>query len=217
MRRAGVLLLVFALSGCELLDDLDGGGDSPAPENGTEPGQGEPGQEPGRGGETAEGEEGKAGEEGEGGGHVLDERWRPLERIVERPPLPGLSSSVATTVGTEIYVQDLEAWLAERPPGSPRYEALLSHEQVHAKRQQAAGVNAWIQRYLRDRDFMWAEEQLGYYEQLRYYEQHGMPVDVEGTVQTLTGYRNLAGAMVDEAEARAWVEAVLAGKWKPSG
>src|SRR5690606_25002714 len=106
-------------------------------------------------------------------------------------------------------------WLARHPPGSPPYEAVLLHEQVHAQRQVAAGVDPWIQRYLSDRAFMWAEEQRGWYVQLRHLRQRGLGVDAAAVARNLTTYRNLAGAMVSYDEALEWTRAVLEGRWAP--
>lgn len=85
----------------------------------------------------------------------------PVEAIVARMALPGLSSTAATTIGTKVYVADLERWLARLGPvrggaparAGPRAPPL------------AARVEPWIERYLRDGAFMWAEEQRGWYVQ----------------------------------------------------
>lgn len=146
----------------------------------------------------------------------LDPRWAPLEAIVERAALPGLSNTAATTIGTKVHVVDLAAWLKRHPEGSPRFDAVLHHEQVHARRQLAAGVDPWIARYLRDRAFMWAEEQRGWYEELRHLQARGLQVNPPGVAKVLSKYSNLAGPMVTYDEALAWVQAVLAGTWRPA-
>ena len=94
-------------------------------------------------------------------------------------------------------------------------EALLLHEREHAVRQLDAGLGPWLARYLNDREFMWQEEQAGWFLHLRHLQAAGRPLFPQVIARTLAGYRNLEGPMVSEAEALAWVEAVLAGAWTP--
>ena len=54
--------------------------------------------------------------------HALDERWRPLVEVVERPDLL-VSDTTATTLGTRVYVADPDAFLERFPPGSAEQEA----------------------------------------------------------------------------------------------
>ena len=145
----------------------------------------------------------------------LDAKWEPLETIRERPDMLG-SDSQATTIGHTMYVEDLDDWLAQRPVDGPRFDAILLHEQVHAVRQLDAGVTVWLSRYVTDTDFMWEEEQLGWYEQLRELRRRGQQINVPGVANTLRNYKNLAGRMVSYAEAVGWVEDVLAGRWTPA-
>lgn len=144
----------------------------------------------------------------------LADEWAPLETLHERPDMLG-SGSTATTIGHTVYVEDLDEWLADRPIGSPRFNASMMHERLHAERQLATGVIAWIARYVTDTDFMWAEEQLGWYIQIRELRRTGYQLNLPGIAATLHGYRNLRGHMVGTAEALAWVEDVLAGRWVP--
>lgn len=145
---------------------------------------------------------------------ALDERWRPLAEVVERPDLL-ISNGVATTLGARLYVADLRAFQARFPAGSVEREALLLHEQLHALRQQEAGLGPWLARYLRDGDFMWREEQLGWFLQLRHLQAHGRSLAPAAIAALLAGYRNLTGPMVAPLEGLAWVEEVLAGRWSP--
>lgn len=147
----------------------------------------------------------------------LDARWAPLEAIVERAALPGVSNTAATTIGTKVYVVDLQRWLKRHPQNSPLFEGVMLHEQVHSRRQLAAGVDPWIARYVRDTAFMWAEEQLGWYAELQLLKSRGLAINVKGVAKSLSNYSNLAGDMVTYDEALKWVEAVLAGRWKPPG
>ena len=146
--------------------------------------------------------------------YTLEERWRPLEEVVERPALHA-SNTVSTTLGARIYVVDLGAWLKRFPPDSPEQEALLLHEREHAVRQLEAGLGSWLARYLNDRAFMWREEQVGWFLQLQRLRQAGRPVVPAVIAAVLADYRNLSGRMVDYGEALAWVQAVLSGAWTP--
>lgn len=148
--------------------------------------------------------------------HKLEERWRPLLEVVERPNLPLLSPTAATTIGQRIYVVDLDGFLRRFPPGSERYEALLLHEQEHARRELRMGVDHFLARYLHDPAFQWREEQRGWYLQLKHLQQSGESVDAHVAATLLSQYRNLVGPMVSFTDALAWVRAVLAGQWTPS-
>ena len=144
----------------------------------------------------------------------LDDKWAPLEQIHERPDMLG-SATTATTIGHTVYVESINRWLADHPIDSPRFNATMLHEQLHSVRQLDTGVTAWIARYATDIDFMWAEEQLGWYLTLRELKRTGNQINVLGVATTLHGYKNLLGHMVGTAEAITWVEDVLAGRWTP--
>lgn len=144
----------------------------------------------------------------------LEPEWAPLAEVVQRPSLV-FTDETSTTLGTRIYVADLDAWERRYPEGSVEREALLLHEQEHARRQLAAGLGRWLGRYLNDREFMWAEEQRGYALQLRHLARRGRPVNPSALAATLHDYRNLDGRMVGFAQALAFVHAVIAGTWVP--
>lgn len=144
----------------------------------------------------------------------LEPEWAPLVEVVERPSLV-FTDVTSTTLGTRIYVADLGAWERRYPEGSVEREALLLHEQEHARRQLSTGLGRWLGQYLNDREFMWTEEQRGYALQLRHLARHGRPVNPQALAATLHDYRNLAGRMVGFPEALAFVTAVLAGTWVP--
>lgn len=152
------------------------------------------------------------------GTYPLDPRYRPLVAIVERPPLPGMSSTAATTISPKVYVVDLDRWLKKHPPGTALFEGVIRHEQLHARRQEAypGGVDAWVQRYLNDVAFMWDEEQRGWAEQIKFLRYGGLKVSPEGVAKNLANYSNLKGSMVGYADALAWVQDVLANRWRPS-
>ena len=145
---------------------------------------------------------------------ALDERWRPLVEVVERPDLL-FAGVTATTLGTRVYVPDLRAFRQQFPEDSVEQEALLLHEREHAVRQLDAGLGPWLACYLNDRAFMWQEGQRGWFLQLRRLQEAGRPLYPEAIALALSGYQNLSGSMVGYAEALAWVDAVLAGRWTP--
>ena len=145
--------------------------------------------------------------------HIVDEQYRPLEKVAETAIPRG---SWLTTVGKTCYVNDLDEWLERNPPGSISYHGTLIHEREHTVRQLAYGLSAWIGRYLSDRAFMWAEEAIAWYIELRYYIQRGMRIDVEGVARSLSNYKNATGSMINYDDALRWVQDVVAGRWKPS-
>jgi len=148
----------------------------------------------------------------------VDAKYSPLKHIRERPAVVsglGVPKSAAATIGESVYVHDLKKLLSEKPPGTVKYDALLRHEQEHAKRQKDRGVFLWVCRYTYDRKFMWKEEQIGWYYTITLLRKGGLQINVDATATVLKGYRNLAGRMVSFAEAKAWVIDVLNGKWTP--
>lgn len=158
--------------------------------------------------------------------YELGSKWSPLSKVVERPRLPFTNNTSTITVGSHLYVTDLDQWLEDYPPGSVEFEALMRHERVHARRQFGymdlpgeVAVWAWIGRYLTDREFMWSEEQLGYYESITHLAAHRQ-WDTARTNRQATvisdHYKTLGGKrMISFAKARRWIEDVLAGRWKP--
>jgi len=138
----------------------------------------------------------------------LEEQWRPLEQIVERPG----SDTWLTTVGKNVYVADLDRWLEKNPPGSVHFKADISHEHVHAIRQKAAGVSSFLQQYILHRTYRWKEEQLGWYVTIKIYMRHGFQINIDGIANSLAKYRPSLG---EREELRQWVEDVVRGRWKP--
>lgn len=149
--------------------------------------------------------------------HQLDEQWRPLEDVRERPlAVRDFGSDTATTtVGRHCYVKSLTEWLSRVVPGSPKYLALLRHEQEHSKRQFAYGVFLWIARYSYDKSFALLEEKIGYYYEITERRRLGNPMNVDATAIVLSRYENLAGRLISFQDARTWILDVLAGRWTP--
>jgi len=145
----------------------------------------------------------------------LDERWRPLEKIVERPPMES-GDGIATTIGTDVYMANLDAFLKKNPPGSVLFNSLLFHEQIHSKRQLKMGLTTWLSKYGIDIAFMWNEERLGWYASLKNLRRRGWQIDVEAVARSLNNYKNLRGAMVSYEDALQWARDVISGKWQPA-
>lgn len=151
--------------------------------------------------------------------HKLDKAYAPLARIVERPnicPNTCPSESTVRTVGDTAYVADLDRWLIENPPGSLTYRAVLLHEQKHALRQIDRGVIYWLAAYATDPEFMWREEQHGWYLELTTLQSGGASILVGDVVDSLVRHVTVTGEpMVSHMEALNWVQAVLDGRWIP--
>ena len=149
------------------------------------------------------------------GTYQLDQKWLPLEELVERPG----SGSFITTIGNKAYVTDLSDWLDEHPPGSVTFEAILLHEQEHAKRQLEYGLSEWIKRYRTDSLFRWREEQRGYYLQLNHLQDHGYAILFDKLAVVLSEEYGpnmiLAGQMVSLEAARDWLYDVWNGFYHP--
>lgn len=144
--------------------------------------------------------------------HKLPEEYEPLERVKESSLR---SEGYVTTVGDTLYVHDLKDWLEVHVPGSPKYKATLLHEQQHSIRQKDEGLAKWIARYGFDTDFMWEEEQIGWYYEIITLRQWGLNPSPEAIANSLSNYKNLSGRMVSYNDALMWVRAVLNGQWKP--
>jgi hypothetical protein len=145
----------------------------------------------------------------------LDEKWRPLEQMVERPHLSGMTY-ITTTIGTKIYRENIDKYLEDNPPGSPAFDSLLYHEQVHSKRQLKMGLTKWLSKYGVDTEFMWKEEQLGYYAGFMEARKRGLWINAEARARGMAKYTNLSGTMVSYEDALIWIKDVLASKWKPA-
>ena len=146
---------------------------------------------------------------------TVPEMYAPLVSIVERPNYV-LPETAITTIGTTAYVVSLGDWLADHPEGSIAFNATLLHEQEHSKRQLSYGTLAWLAQYVVDTGFMWAEEQRGWYLELKALANSGQHLNVDAIAQILHDYKNLSGRMVSFPEAQIWVRDVLAGTWKPN-
>lgn len=140
----------------------------------------------------------------------LPDEFRPLRHVVEGHPLGGTN---VTTVGGYVVVSDLERY---EDLGDPVVRAVLLHERVHAIRQ-GRFPPFWIARYLASREFAWAEEQRGWYEQIQSLRRQGQGVNAEWIAGVLSDYWHPMGKLVSYADALAWVQDVLSGRWAPKG
>lgn len=143
----------------------------------------------------------------------LPREFRPLERVVQRPG----GGTTVTTVGTTVLVGDASDYTEEKIDSDPLIRAVLLHERVHAERQLDQGVAEWLATYLTDKDVAWAEEQLGWYVQIRELQRLGQPVNAQGVAKILSEYAHPLGQIVEFYEALNWVNSVLSGQWHPPG
>lgn len=136
--------------------------------------------------------------------YKLGPEWKPLKQIVERD-LPFVADNATTTIGTNVYTVNLEKWLTRHPPGSAAFKALLSHEQVHAARQEKHGLASWLFAYLTDKDFKWEEEKLGWEQEIRISRRNGIEKRDEIYAAILA---NDYQGMVSYNEALEWVRSI---------
>jgi len=139
---------------------------------------------------------------------VLTTHYAPLTQVVEAPDRV-ISPDVTTTVYSTAYVGDMGQWISDHPEGSLERSATLEHERVHAVRQFAAGA-WWFVRYVTEPGFRWAEEQLGWREEIRTLRA-GRWIDQPATAAVLSGttYELLGRPMVSYADALAWVRTTV--------
>jgi hypothetical protein len=142
----------------------------------------------------------------------LDKTWAPLVKISERPDMLA-KNTVSTTIGSTIYVGNIDQWFERNPLGSPQFIGLMKHEQEHSKRQFKKGVFTWLAKYLSDVEFMWSEEQRGYY---LAFTTPGYRYDPRQRARNMSNYKNAVGKrMVSYEDALQWIYDVRAGRWKP--
>ncbi len=139
----------------------------------------------------------------------LDPQYRPLTTLREGSPL---GESAATTLGSTVYVADLDDWGGRL--GTPRMHALLMHERVHSIRQHEIGLGLWLWRYLTSTKTAWREEQLGWAVQIQELRRGGEQVNPEGIARLLSDYAHPGGQIVSYEDALAFVKSVLAGRWE---
>jgi len=143
--------------------------------------------------------------------YQLPDKWKPLETVIDRPGY-GEDDWWTTTLGSSVFVADLDAWLDFKKPGGSEFEATMRHERVHAIRQEKIGLVKYVWKYLTDQKFRWHEEQLGWYVGLRTKDEYGVKWDIKSVVDSLRNYWPSLGSRPD---IQAWVTAVKNKKWRP--
>jgi hypothetical protein len=142
----------------------------------------------------------------------LAPEWKPLKIISERPDMLA-KDTISTTIGSTLYVADIDDWFERNPEGSPKFIGIMKHEQEHSKRQFDKGVFLWLTLYTTDKAFMWDEEQRGYYLALTHPGYQYIP---EAVAKNMSNYRNAFGQrMIDYDKALEWVLKVRNGTWTP--
>lgn len=143
----------------------------------------------------------------------LDIQWSPLTSITE-DSLKIIPTHTITTIGNNCYIRNLKDFYLDYPLGSVKYNAVLTHEREHAVREHAysLGVDAWLTKYMLDRNFRWDEEKAGWKLEILYLQSHGEFVDAKAMAADLNSNYRFGGRMVSYDEAYKWILDVLAGK-----
>ena len=141
----------------------------------------------------------------------LDEKYYPIKYISERPWYLSVITDemFVTTIGDTVYVADINKWSKMR--SLAQYDITLSHEKVHAYRQEEKGLYSWLWNYITCTEFRWHEEQLGWYVDLKLTQMYKLPIYPEVTAGILDNYQS----MVSYDDALKWVRDVINGHWKP--
>ena len=143
----------------------------------------------------------------------IPKHFAPLETLVERP---WGDNQFLTTLHTSVWVSDIEDYLKRSPEGSYGYNSTMIHERIHSIRMgNIFSTGVFVLQYGFNTDFMWEEEQLGWYFDLKYKQKKGILKQPEYYALVLAKYKNLTGKMVTYIDALAWVKDVLYGGWQP--
>jgi hypothetical protein len=144
----------------------------------------------------------------------LGAEWMPLKFVTEWPR-GILPSREMMPIGEHLYVRDLDRWMEHHQPRTGIYRAVLAHQREHARRQCVKGVLSWIADYSTKPEFMWSEEQVGWYHQIRVLRIWGKTIRPEMIAAELVEHRNLVGPMTTYEKALKWAELAITGRWLP--
>jgi len=145
----------------------------------------------------------------------LNPKFRPIEKIVQTPNDPFLTSdSVITTKLNECYVRNLGAFLSDTPEGSPEFEAVLLHEKSHALRHLELGFDNFQKYYNTDLHFRWAEESAGWKIQIECLLSKGVKID-EVWIANFLANNPAYHSMVEYTYALEWVGQIVRNYSKP--
>ena len=139
---------------------------------------------------------------------VLDERWRPLERLERSSEL---EDGVYWTLVPVVHTKDMCDFLRRSIVDQ---NGILVHERIHAVRQLATpnGPQQYLYFYATDPVFRLGEERLAWDAQIAYVIQHGGTVDAS-YVATFMSTRYLANdgktPLWSYDEALRWVNSVV--------
>lgn len=143
--------------------------------------------------------------------YKLNSKFAPL-KAVEEATDKLFVEGMTTTIGNYCYVPDLKKWRQFYPDGSVQQDALLYHEQVHAKRQLGYPITLWLARYVTEPSFRWEEEKLGYEAEFRYLYKNGILLNPEAfAIMVSHDYKILGQQMVTYKDALDWINGLI---WK---
>lgn len=149
--------------------------------------------------------------------YQLEPRWAPLIKVQQTTDKL-VADKTTTTIGDTCYCNDLKQWLQDYQPGTVEYEAVLSHERVHAQRQGSfdGQAEAWLTKYALDVNFRWAEEKLGWTEEITRLVQGGRSVNPQEVASWLNQNYDgpVGGRMVSYEDALAFVQATMNAAWQ---
>ncbi len=144
----------------------------------------------------------------------IPSNFEPLTELKERTFGDG---TFVTTFHTSVWTNDIDSFLKRAPIGSHAFNAVMLHERIHSIRMGNFITTCLFGlRYAFDTEFMWEEERIGWYFELKYRQKHGILRPAEHTAITLAKYKNGMGRMISYDAALKWVYSVLTNNWKPS-
>ena len=148
--------------------------------------------------------------------YKLEDRWAPLVQVQQTTDKL-IADHTTTTIGDTCFCNDLKQWLQDYPPGTVEYEALLLHEKQHSIRQGSfeGHAEAWLLKYAAEPSFRWAEEQIGWAQEITHLVQGGRNVIPEEVATWLSeNYSDPLGRpMVSYNDALVWVRDTINKAW----
>lgn len=101
--------------------------------------------------------------------YKLDARWAPLTELREAS---WVADGMVTTLGGVGYVSGLDRYLEQYPPDTLHFNALMTHERVHATQERDLGGQFYVD-YAAFPSKRWEFESAAWSAEFRYYADHG--------------------------------------------